>query len=216
MTSNYGDLETDYGEALVAARRVKTALVLALMALVLIQVALFFVARHTHLLQEPLDLAGTDAAMHRKLATLARYATSAIDLLGIVVAIILAVVLQSITHIMLTARLPGVARLFRAFVWSVGLALLLFPWQSFFGGLRMDSTDLQIPGILYTWPELIASARFGIDSPVAFEVAFSKWARFAGFPFGAILIALTIQVLSTRGLRQAAGNPSVQKIDGQD
>jgi len=86
--------------------------------------------------------------------------------------------------------------------------LLVFPWQAFLSDSKFTdpafNTDqsLKIPGALYTWTELVHSAKF---SPELSPVTALKWARFVGWPVVAIIMTLLIQIKSNRGLRQAFG-----------
>jgi len=116
--------------------------------------------------------------------------------LGIALTIVLAIVLLLIVKIMLVGRLIGVSRLTSAFIWTVILAALLFPWQAFWANY-----DFKIPGALYTWDELLHRVKFRPqrDDAVLF------WARFVAFPVLSLIILLSIQVRSRRGLQQALG-----------
>ena len=102
-----------------------------------------------------------------------------------------------IVKIMLVGRLIGVARLTSAFIWTVVLAALLFPWQAFWADY-----DFKIPGALYTWNELVHRVNFRTDQK---DQTVLFWARFVAFPVVALIILLTIQVKSRRGLQQALG-----------
>jgi len=62
--------------------------------------------------------------------------------------------------------------------------------------------DVRIPGILYTWPELARDYDF---SNADTKPAILKWTRFVGFPVVALIMLMTIQVRSSRGLRYALG-----------
>jgi hypothetical protein len=67
--------------------------------------------------------------------------------------------------------------------------------------------DFYIPGVLYTWDELVRGAHFPNTD---MKVAVLKWARFVGFPVIAILILLAVQVKTGRGARFALGESDVQ------
>jgi len=97
--------------------------------------------------------------------------------------------------------LIGLARVTSAFMWSLLLILLLFPWQVFFGGTT-EPTDFRLPGLLFSWQELMLYARFPTDD---LKLATLKWARFVVFPVLALVLLLIVQVKSNRGLRQALG-----------
>ena len=82
--------------------------------------------------------------------------------------------------------------------------LLLFPIQSFFGG-STDPHDFRLPGLLYTWDELVRFAKFPTDD---LRLAWLKWTRFVVAPIFAILLLSAVQIKSNRGLRQALGEAS--------
>src|SRR4051812_33741288 len=144
----------DYADALLVARRAKHWLFLMLLLILLLQLTLFFVARYTNFF---IDTATTrPSPIDEKL----HYLTGLTTFLGTVLPILLALVLLIIANIMLVGRLIGVARVTAAYIWSMLLALLLFPWQAFLGKVTFYSSDFRIPGVLYTWDELIAQAKF--------------------------------------------------------
>jgi hypothetical protein len=155
------------------------------------------------------------------LATGLQYVTNLIDFLGITMAAVLAVVLLMVTLILLVARLIGVSHVTSAFIWSIVLVFLLFPWQAFLihdDRARADAgvsaavdvspqPSFKIPGVLYTWPELVSDARFDASR---WESATLKWARFVGFPVLAMIILITVQSKSGRGMKFALGESDVQ------
>jgi hypothetical protein len=98
---------------------------------------------------------------------------------------------------MLVGRLIGLARVTSAYIWSVLLALLLFPWQAF-----LEPYTFKIPGVLYTWEEFARTAHFG--SLTTNELVL-RWARYFVFPLVALVILFMIQIKSNRGLKQALG-----------
>jgi hypothetical protein len=124
------------------------------------------------------------------------------DFLGIALGIVLTMVLLLVVKVMLVGRLIGVSRLTSAFIWSIVLLVLLFPWQAFLNNPTFSSSNLRVPGVLYTWEELLQFAKFPND-PI--YPAIMHWARFVGVPAVAVLLVLKIRVLSSRGLRLALG-----------
>ena len=62
-------------------------------------------------------------------------------------------------------------------------------------------TLFKIPGALYTWDELTARVK---EQPRR-DAAVLFWARFVAFPVLALIILLSIQIKSRRGLQQALG-----------
>jgi hypothetical protein len=154
----------------------------------------------------------------------AKYLVHVTDFLGIALAMVLTMVLALIVGIMLVGRLIGVARVMSAFIWSLVLVALLFPWQSLLSNpaLHPDvaptptanvtpadklppDQDFKIPGVLYTWGELIhprVGANFAVNDT---RQAILHWSRYLVFPLIALIILLSIQVRSSRGLRMALG-----------
>ena len=216
----------DYADAMMTARRAKNLLFLLLLLMLLIQLGVFLVARYTDVIfpaaatstgdvaalplpttnesgaPAQVEVAVTTASEpapsdRRFAADLGRYLIGATGFLGTVFSVVFAAVLLLIVMIMLVGRLIGVSRVTSAFIWSILLAVFLFPWQAF-----LDPMEFKIPGVLYTWEELARSGRFaGQFSPEGYL----KWARFVGFPVVAVVILMLVQVKSSRGLRQALG-----------
>jgi hypothetical protein len=115
-------------------------------------------------------------------------------------------VLLLIVTIMLVGRLIGVARTTSAYIWCLVLVVLLFPWQAILADETFRSRDFIVPGVLYTWDELLALARFPRDASAQ---AILGWARFVVWPVVALILLLVIHVKSNRGLRQALGEDYV-------
>jgi hypothetical protein len=205
----------DYADAMMIARRAKTALVLLLLVMLIAQIGVFVLARMTdRVIPAPgvavNSAAATQPAVEGMLVPALRYLTAVIDFLGIVLVVVLAVVLLLITKIMLVGRLIGVAQVTSAFVWCVFLAALLFPWQAFLQNTDFTG-DFKIPGVLYTWPELTHAtlgAKFSSGRLDSFS--FLRWARFAGFPGLSLVLLLMIQAKSSRGLRAALGESELE------
>jgi hypothetical protein len=220
----------DYADAMMIARRAKNLLFCLLMILLLLQLATFFVARFTnHVIPEAASsMADTVApatqsttAATQPLASLRdkalapavlRYFTALTDFLGIVFIIVLAVVLLLIVKIMLVGRLIGVAQVTSAFCWCVFLGVLLFPWQGFLQNTDFTG-DFKLPGIFYTWRELVdpsLGAKFSTDN---LNLSILRWARFVGWPVLAIILLLMVQAKSSRGLRAALGETELDIHD---
>jgi hypothetical protein len=219
----------DYADAMMIARRAKNLLFCLLMILLLLQLATFFVARFTnHVIPDAASsMADTVApatapTTTQPLATLRdkaltpavlRYFTALADFLGIVFIIVLAAVLLLIVKIMLVGRLIGVAQVTSAFCWCVFLGVLLFPWQGFLQNTDFTG-DFKLPGILYTWPELVhptLGAKFVSSGFDSFTIL--RWARFVGWPALAIILLLMVQAKSSRGLRAALGETELDTHD---
>jgi hypothetical protein len=71
----------------------------------------------------------------------------------------------------------------------------------------LPTPDVRFPGVLYTWPELQRDFNFP-NAPL--PLAVMKWARFIGWPVIAIIMLLSIQARSSRGLKFALGESDVQ------
>ncbi|HEY7119443.1 MAG TPA: hypothetical protein VH475_22820 [Tepidisphaeraceae bacterium] len=220
----------DYADAMMIARRAKNTLFLLLLLMLLIQVATFFVARTTsYVLPASGSMADTLAPAtapavattssattrpgHITDATTAaqvlRYLTALIDFLGILLIVVLAAVLLLIANIMLVGRLIGVAQVTSAFVWCVVLIVLLFPWQAFLQNTDFTG-DFKVPGVLYTWAELVHPVRGAKFHDLDPYQTFIRWARFVGIPVFAIVLLLIVQARSSRGLRAALGESELE------
>ena len=153
------------------------------------------------------------------------WVVNSIVYVGTILSVVFMIVILLIVMIMLVGRLLGVAHTTSAFIWSVLLFALLFPWQLFQGpehGSYPDghttsaamttggANDFRVPGVLYTWRELRQEGRFGKDgneSKMGNTVL--KWARFAGFPLLAVIILFMVQAKSGRGVKYALGEAEV-------
>ncbi len=225
MSDNAYATAADYADAMITARRAKNWLFLLLLLMLLIQLTVFFVAGYTdYVLPEaredvmrldeeaiattlPVDGGGAVAEARgvvktatNRSADALEYVTGLINFLGVALSVVLSVVLLLIVAIMLVGRLIGASRLTSAFVWSIVLIVLLFPWQAF-----LEPHAFKIPGVLYTWEELTSptdGAKFPTDD---FAFATLKWARYAGFPAVAVILLLVIQIKSNRGIKLALG-----------
>ena len=194
MTDRSLATSADYADALLVARRAKNLLFLLILLMLLGQIALFFTARYTSLIA--VDAATTKPASRELL----HYVSGIVLFLGTILPILLSMVLLLIVHIMLVGRLIGVARVTGAFLACLLLVLLMFPWQIFFG-MTSSPTDFRVPGVLFTWHDLVSNAKFHGDM----NVNVVKWARFFVMPVVAAVLLLMVQIKSNRGLRQALG-----------
>lgn len=200
----------DYADALFICRKARAWSFWLLLLMLLGQVALFFAARYTDVLAR-LDAAATQPITTRISADMLHYFVGVSTFLGVILAILLAVVLLLIINVMLVGRLIGLAQVTGAFVWCLLLILLLFPWQGFLSSDNIVG-DFKIPGVLYTWSELMRNARFGMDAAVELPQLILKWARFVGFPLAAVAILICVQVRSGRGLRRALGEDDIDTM----
>jgi hypothetical protein len=193
----------DYADALLTSRRARTCIFWLILIMLLGQLALFFAARYTAVLSR-LEATTQPAIASRISAEMLHYFVGLSTFLGVILAILMSVVLLLIINIMLVGRLVGLAHITGAFIWSLLLILLLFPWQGFLASGNI-TVDFRIPGVLYTWTELLRDARFGIGETRDMPYLFLKWARFVGFPVVAILLLVYVQLRSRTGLRRALG-----------
>jgi len=216
-------LAADYSDALITARRAKNLLALLVVLMLVGQLALFFTAKYSNYIPvqnppapmgvattEPIDLSAVPPAvpsspLPSKAIDVMQYCVGLTGFLGITLSIVLALVVLLLTMIMLVGRLVGVSRVTSAFIWSIVLIVLLFPWQAFLSDAHFSS-DFKIPGVLYTWGELVKFAKIGVDGNTpSMEVLILHWGRFVAFPLLTLCITLMIQVKSSRGLREALG-----------
>jgi hypothetical protein len=216
----------DYADAMLVARRWKDVLFLLLSLILAAQLGVFFAARYTHSLPiRPGDVSGSETAT--RIAVFLEYLTDVEVFLGVLLPIVLAIVLLLIVTIMLVGRLVGVSHLTRAFCRAVILVCFLFPWQALLNtrairaisevhaGVAVTTQpadvpavpDVRVPGALYTWPELVRDYDFPNSDT---RSAILHWARFVLYPVVMLILAMSIQVRGTRGLRLALGEAEVQ------
>ncbi|MGA2500787.1 MAG: hypothetical protein ABSH20_23870 [Tepidisphaeraceae bacterium] len=186
----------DYADALLVARTARNWVFTLLLVMLLAQMGLFFAYRYWHAL--PAD---APSVLH--------YALGGCGFLAMVLIVLLSLDMLLILHVMLVGRLIGVSHVTRAWLATVVLALLLFPWQAFLNNADLTATEFRIPGVIFTWEELVKYARFPTGE---FKVAVLRWARFVMFPVLAIVLLFVIQSRASRGLRLALGEekPAVQ------
>ena len=230
MTRSTLAVAADYADAMLIARFWKNLLFLILFLLLLVQIGVFLGVRfytarseagltiNTGAATQPAVLAGQD------LSNGLFYLVNVTVFLAMITVVVLAVVLLLIVGIMLVGRLIGVTHVTKAFILTAVLGALLFPWQSLWNypiaGTTQPVPDqtaqLQvgppavIPGVLYTWPELHHQAHFTNDNVFA---AYMHWARFIGFPVLALILLMSIQTRSSRGLKFALGEAEIQVVD---
>lgn len=191
----------DYADALTTARRARSILVLLISVMLLFQIGLFFAARYR--IQVDAETVPVD---------MLKYAVGLTNFLGVVTPIVLAFVLFLIVEVMLIARLLGIARLVWGFIACLVLIALLFPWQAFLMNQTFTSAEFKIPGVLYTWEELVLRARV---HPVGFMRELLYWGRFVFWPALALALLWMIHYQSGRGLRTAFGEtPAPEPLAG--
>lgn len=193
----------DYADALISARRGRNLLFVVLLLLLLIQLTIFFLARQTTLIFPAADAPTTQPVGQQILPTFLQYLTGLSLFLGVALAVVLSLTLLLILQILIMGRLLGVSHLVRAYLTSVLLVVLLFPWQGFLNFTGLQGADFRLPGVLFTWTELANNARFH-DLPLPAVIL--KWWRFVGYPVLAIVLLCSIQSRSSKGLRRAFGD----------
>jgi hypothetical protein len=190
----------DYADALITTRKARNWLILIIGVTLLFQLGLFFAARYK------IGIDGSSAKLD-----FLKYAVGLTDFLGVAAPIVLAMVLLLMAQVMLVGRLLGVSKVVWAFVGCIVLITLLFPWQAFLMNQTFTSTEFKIPGVLYTWSELVQRARVHPQGPM---LALLYWARFVGWPAVALVLVVMIHHHSGRGLRAAFGkNPPAGPAD---
>jgi hypothetical protein len=221
LTTNTLVASADYHDALVVARRAKNWLFLLLLLGLLAQIVIFFLVRFDviKLGLSSGSLATTMPASDKPAGAAVAWAVNSIVYLGSVFSIVMSIVMLLLVLVLLMGRLLGVSNATSAFVWAVVLAVLLFPWQLFYGPEtarvttstgsehRINIDDFRVPGVLYTWGELVQ----GVDFEKKFNsVAFLRYARFAGFPIVAIVLLFMVQAKSSRGVKYALGEADMR------
>jgi hypothetical protein len=217
MISTTLAIAADYADAIAVARRAKNWCFLLLLLVLMAQFAVFLTAR----LDRPImasaeqtiapasqpDSSATTANPANRWPAAMEYVIDVTDFLGIVVAVVLAVVMLLLVGIMLVGRLVGVAHMTGAFVGTAVLVVLLFPWQAFLNqSASLGAPDVRIPGVLYTWPELVRQFAFA-NTPI--PEAMLHWARFVGWPAAALIVLAGTQVRANRGLAMSLGETDV-------
>jgi hypothetical protein len=203
MTQTQLATAADYADALLTTRRAKALVTSLLLFVLLSQLSLFFALRFW----KPLPTDST--AMEQHTRDVIQYFVGLQDIGGLILPALLTVILYLILKVQLVGRLLGAGRLTSAFLWSILLCLLMFPWQAVLNNPAINadpvanSLGMKIPGVLYTWAEIsnpFIGANFGRgDSPVLVL----HWARYVGFPLLSVLILTMIHFKSLRGLRQS-------------
>ncbi len=191
----------DYADALLVARTARNWVFTLLLVMLVAQVGLFFTYRYSHAL-DPAVLSATRPAVAADAPSVVHYGVALFGFASLVLTVVLSLDILLILHVMLIGRLIGVSHVTKAWLASVVLALLLFPWQAFLNNANLSATEFRIPGVIFTWEELVKYARFATGD---FSVAALRWARFVVFPVLAMVLLFVIQSRASRGLRLALG-----------
>jgi hypothetical protein len=209
MTQSHLAVSADYADALLAARKAKALLTLLVLFVLVAELSLFFILRY----YKPLKPPTTPAEQHAR--DVLQYFIGLLDFAGLILPALLSVVIYLLLKVQLVGRLFGTGRMTSAFLWSVLLFLLLFPWQAVLNNPAInsdpvaDAIGMKIPGVVYTWAEISNSdigARFCMnDSKPDMLVMVLHWARYVGFPVLSILILTIIHFKTRRSLQQSLG-----------
>jgi hypothetical protein len=197
----------DYADSLLTTRRTKIVVFVLILLTLLGQLALFFTVRYgyPHLLEAP-----ATQADRNKTETL-QYVIGVLDFGGLILPAVLVVTLFIMLQLQLVGRLLGTAKVTSALLWSVLLALLLFPWQAVLNNPaitanpQLTSIGLKIPGVLYTWAEFSNSTLGATFHGTDMTANVLHWARFVAWPVIAVIILIWIQFKSDGGIRQSLG-----------
>lgn len=207
----------DYADAMLTARTARTIFGFALMAILLLQLVLFGIVHFTGKLSQHVTADAT-IAPNPPAATqpvpqvpassprsfprlLLKYVVGLSDYFGLIFAILLTLMLLLLLNVMLIGRLIGVSHVTSAFIWSLVVLLLIFPWQAFLNNQDLTSIEWKVPGVLFTWNELVYHGRFenfGNGWP-------QNWVRFVIAPIVTMILTFTVLLKSGAGLRMALG-----------
>jgi len=193
------------------ARRAKSVIALILLLMLIVQLGLFFLIRYDVVpIAEATGATTQPTDATAKLGDVMHFVTGVSLLGGIRLGIVLAMLLMLIAHIMLVGRLIGVGKVTGSLVWCFILIVFLFPWQTFMNNVDMTNGDFRIPGVLWTWGELLSRVHFDSEfKDDNWATVILSWFRFVGAPLAAIIITLLIQLKSNRGIKMAMGEDEV-------
>ena len=124
---------------------------------------------------------------------------------GLVFSILLCLDLLFTTLVMLNGRTVGVAKVAKAFLWSLLLLMLLMPWQSILNHPTLRGGIFHLPGVLYTWPELNGTARPDSLGALFPNASIIGWLRFVVWPVVALILLFVVFGRSGTGIKEALG-----------
>jgi len=215
---------------MLTARTARTIFGFALIAVLLLQLVLFILVHFTGKLSShitPDSLASTQINPPATTAPAAvtptstgrsfprlflKYLIGLSDYFGLIFAILLALMLLLLLNVMLIGRLIGVSHVTSAFIWSLIVLLLVFPWQAFLNNQDLTGIEWKVPGVLYTWDELVYHGRFENFGNGWFQ----NWVRFVVAPLVTMILAFTVLLKSGAGLRMALGEDSGNSKKGKN
>jgi len=212
---------------MLTARAARTIFAFALILILLLQFALFILVHFTskldrHVAPEtavapnppaasqpvPQTPTGTGKNMPRLIL---KYIVGLSDYFGLIFSILLSLMLLLLLNVMLIGRLIGVSHVTAAFIFSLIVLLLVFPWQAILNNQDLSAQEFKVPGVLYTFDELVANGHFANGN-------FVQWFRFMLAPIIAIVLVFTVLLKSGHGLRMALGEEiaSSKKIKDEE
>jgi len=206
----------DYADAMLTARTARTIFGFALIAILLLQLVLFVLVHFTnrlahHVTPDSIAIlnppAATQAVPQTPTASgrsfprlFVKYIIGLSDYFGLILAILLCLMLLLLLNVMLIGRLIGVSHVTSAFIWSLVVLLLIFPWQAFLNNQDLSGVEWKVPGVLFTFDELAANGRF--------ENALGNWkfyVRYLIAPLVTVILVFAVLLKSAHGLRMALG-----------
>ena len=225
--------QADYADAVLTARRAKNTLFLLLLLFLLAQLTIFFLVWADVIKTGPAPMDQTSAATVVPGADIttppatatrpadatgsawAHYGIASTTFLGMVFALMLTFVLLILMLVLLNSRALGVAELTSAVIWMLLLLIILFPYYALLNYGNLATANFRVPGVLYTWQELLSYGHFKSDFSTGGLIAETilRWARFVGYPIVALILLVVVQVKSGRGLKLALGEADVERVD---
>jgi len=213
----------DYADALFTARRARSVFAFAVIAMLLIQLAIFATYRFSTALDKYVPAPETGGATSAAAPTtqtasanpaprstfgeqILKYIVGLTGFFGLLLSILLSLMLLLLLNIMLIGRLIGISYVTSAFIWSLVIVVFAFPWQAFLNNQDLTRPEFRVPGVLYNWDELRHNADFEWADGVHINVM--RWARFLVMPAVTVLLVFTVLAKSGKGLRMALGESS--------
>jgi len=215
----------DYADAMLTARTARTVFAFALILILLLQLVLFILVHFTSKLDKhvtpdytevPNPPAATQAVPQTPTAPartmphqILKYIVGLSQYFGLIFSLLLCLMLLLLLNVMLIGRLIGVSHVTSAFIFSLIVLLLVFPWQAFLNNQDLTAQSFKVPGVLYTWNELTLNGHFANGSIM-------QWVRFLLAPIITIVLVFTILLRSGHGLRMALGEETAGSRKSKD
>jgi hypothetical protein len=212
----------DYADAMFIARRGRTIFGMVVIAMLLIQLAIFATYRFSSALDKYIETPAASSASPSTATTapttmaavpegnfgrqMLKYIIGLSGFFGLMFSILLSLTLLLLLNIMLIGRLIGISHVTSAFMWSLVVLVLVFPWQAFMNNQDLTRPEFKVPGVLYNWDEVTHNANFEWSQGLHVNVL--RWARFLIMPIVTLVLVLTVLTKSGKGLRMALGEAS--------